>query len=75
MGAQRTWSGARLKAIREEKGLTFERFARLLDTSTSNVMRWEKGKVTPTANMAAALADKLEVDLNDFYENGKEEAA
>ena len=74
MAAVRTWSGARLRALREHKGLTQEEFARLVPTSLTNVSRWERGKVIPGANMLVVLADRLEVAMEELYENGKEVA-
>jgi len=71
MVATRTWSGARLREIREGMGLTIEQLSRQLEINMANISRWERGKVTPSANNAAELADRLGVDLNEFYENGK----
>lgn len=71
----RTWSGARLKALREQQGLTQEGLARAADTKLRNIPRWELNRNIPGANHVIALADALGVDPGEFYENGKEEEA
>lgn len=74
MSTARTWSGSRLKEIREREGLTREGLSHRIPTSVANIYRWERGTVTPGADMAALVADRLGVDINEFFENGKEAA-
>ena len=71
METSRTFSGARLRAIRQGRGLTIEQFARVLEMNIGNISRWERDQHIPGANQVAALADRLGVPLDEFYENGK----
>ena len=74
MASTRTWSGDLLRAHRIDKGWSQDELARAALTSQRNVWRWEKNQNVPGANMVAALAHALGVELDEFYENGKEAA-
>jgi transcriptional regulator with XRE-family HTH domain len=58
--------GQRLYELRSRKGLTQEGLARKADVTTSAVRNWEKGKRTPSLEMAVRLADALDVSLDEL---------
>lgn len=47
----------RLKELREEKNLTQHDVAKAIDTSQTNIGRWEKGTNEPSSSALIALAD------------------
>lgn len=71
MGDTRTWTGAPLRAYRDQNDLSQEGLARLIGTSLVNVSRWERNANKPTADMVAFIADRLGLPIDEFYENGK----
>lgn len=64
------WSGPRAREIREECGYIPAAVARVLDTSPSNVLRWEltddEGGSEPRASMILALAAIYGVQAEEF---------
>ena len=50
----------RIKELRQARKLTQEELARRRDVGADAVREWERGKRTPTIDMAATLADALE---------------
>ena len=58
--------GQRLYELRTREGLTQEGLARKADVTTGAVRNWEKGKRTPSFEMAIRLADALEVTLDEL---------
>ena len=56
--------GARLRAIREERGLTQKELARLAGIAEMLVSRYERGVGNPAIDTAIALARALEVSLD-----------
>ncbi len=58
--------GQRLYELRSRRGLTQEGLARKADVTTGAVRNWEKGKRTPSFEMAIRLADALEVTLDEL---------
>ena len=54
--------GEKLKAIRQEKGMTQEEFASLLGTSKQVISRYEKNQRTPKITAVHAYAKKLGID-------------
>lgn len=59
-----------LKKIREERDMSQEQLAELLNTSKQNISRYERGEVTPKITTAARFAELLGVSLNEL--NGDE---
>lgn len=55
---------ARLKQLRENKGLSQYAFANKLGLSQSAVGNWESGKRIPDAEMLCAIADYFEVSVD-----------
>lgn len=51
--------GDRLRRLRERQGLTQEELARLLETNTGTVSRWERGIGNPQALQLVQLAETL----------------
>lgn len=64
------WSGPRAREIRDECGYIPAAVARALDTSPSNVLRWElteeDGGSEPRASMILALAAIYGVSADEF---------
>ena len=56
----------RIKALREEKGLTMEEFCKdfCIEVNKSTVSRWEKGKVEPYLSTAVELSKYYDVSLD-----------
>lgn len=54
----------RLKELREEKGLTQTEVATAIGGSQSNLAKWEKEKVEPTADAICKLADFFNVSTD-----------
>lgn len=61
--------GAKLRALREEAGLSRERLARLADVSTETVRKIEQGATTsPELFTFAALMDHFDASLEDVLD-------
>ena len=54
----------RLLELREERNLTQADVANAINTSITNIGRWEKGLNEPTANYLIQLADYFDVSLD-----------
>lgn len=68
--------GARVRALREEQGLTAEKLAYGVDFSKGQLSTIEKGLAVPTAATLAVLAEGLEVlplDLLTFPQDSPRE--
>jgi transcriptional regulator with XRE-family HTH domain len=65
------FSGSRLRDARRQTGLSREQLAVRAGISMSALCSYEQGRVIPTVNTGAALAEVLGVDLGELlYENG-----
>ena len=60
----------RLKAFREQGGLTREQLAQCLQVPTEQVEAWESGAEEPTASQLVALADALGTDAGTLLLSG-----
>ena len=58
--------GQRLSELRRRAGLTQEGLARAAEVGTDAVRKWERGKRTPSFEMAIKLADALNVSLDEL---------
>lgn len=58
--------GARLRAIRDKRGLTQQQLADRLHTYPPRISQYESGVVVPEAETLAALAQALEVSLDEL---------
>lgn len=54
----------RLKELREEKGLTQNEIATAIETSQTNIARWEKGKNEPSYIYLVKLSDFFNCSLD-----------
>ena len=59
--------GLRLRAIRNQQGLTQEQLAELLDRSTDTVSSMERGINLPTLETLFRLNEKLGIPLRDLF--------
>lgn len=60
--------GARLRALREERGLTQAQLASLCRKSVETVSNFERGKTLPSILTLVDLADRLDVPLQQFFD-------
>ena len=60
--------GARLRALREARGLSQERLAARAEVSTATVRRTELGHYEPTLSSLRAIARALGVSLSELIE-------
>ena len=56
--------GKRIKEIREEKGLSQDKLADMLDTSQGTISSWETGRCLPYTYSLIVLAEVLNVSLD-----------
>ena len=56
--------GARLRALREEKGLTLEQVANSVGTTKVSIGRYEKDEREPKSEMLNLLADFFDVSVD-----------
>ena len=66
MNQQKT--GAFLKCLRKEKGLTQEQLAERFYVSSRTVSRWETGSNMPDVGMLIELADFYDVDIREIID-------
>ena len=59
--------GSKLKALREEKGLTIKKLAELTGCTTSMISQIEHGKSEPSISMLKKIANALQVNIVDFF--------
>ena len=60
--------GALLKKIRNEKGLTQEQFAEVVNVSNRTVSRWENGNNMPDLDILIQISDYYEIDLRELLD-------
>jgi len=61
-------TGALLKSLRKEKGLTQEQLAERLNVSARTVSRWETGTNLPDLDLLIILSDFYEVEIRSLIE-------
>lgn len=62
--------GHKVKALREEKGLTLDQLAKLAKIDTSTLWRYESGDIrNPSLNVLANLCDALNVSITSFFDD------
>lgn len=59
--------GARLKALREDKGLSQEGIARVFNISTSSWTKYEQGIRTPSDEMKIEIAKFFETTVQAIF--------
>jgi class 3 adenylate cyclase len=62
----------RLRLLREERGWTTDRLAKLLDVSRSTIEAIEKGKYSPTLVLASAMARLFGGRIEDIFPNSQQ---
>ena len=61
-------TGAFLKELRKQKGLTQEQVAEMVHVSNRTVSRWENGYNLPDLDVLMELADYYAVDLRSILD-------
>ena len=56
--------GDRLKALRESRGFTHQELANSLDIGSAQIWRYEAGKISPTAEVLARMAQVFDVSVD-----------
>ena len=59
--------GSNIANIREQKGMTQYKFAKLLLMEQSNLARIEKGEINTTVKTLLKISDALEVDITKLF--------
>ena len=72
MAAIKELIGARIKSIRDAKGMTQERLAEVMDINSKYLSNIERGKENPTLDMLIKLANALEVEMWEMFDFGHE---
>lgn len=65
---RRRFSGAKLRQLREAKGLSLEAVALPAGTTRTTIDRYERGEGEPDASVLFAIAECLGVKLDALYE-------
>lgn len=63
-------TGALIKALRTEKGLTQSQLADMLSVSDRTVSKWETGRGCPDVSLLSALSEILGVDIEQILKGG-----
>lgn len=64
----RTFSGRKLCEARNRRGWRHEHVAVRINRSSMTLREYESGRIMPPADIVGALADALEVSVDDLYE-------
>lgn len=64
---------SRIKAIRQERGLTQDEFGKLFKATKGNVSLWEKGTVFPNNERLKMIADLGSISVNDLLYGSESE--
>lgn len=59
--------GRRLKAIRNQKGLTLKELGYRIDKDPQSISRVEMGDINPTYLYLLAICEGLEISLSDLF--------
>ena len=59
--------GLHVRKIREQKGLSMRELAAILDVEYNQVYRIETGKINTSISMVHALAEGLDVSVQDLF--------
>jgi transcriptional regulator with XRE-family HTH domain len=63
----RSFSGVRLRSLREAANLRREALAVAVDRSFSSVVKWERDENVPTARDLGCIAEALGCGVEEFY--------
>lgn len=58
--------GIRLKALREQRGLSMMAFGAAIGTSASRIKDWEKGKNAPSAAWIAKISERFTISTDEL---------
>ncbi|MCW1928481.1 helix-turn-helix domain-containing protein [Bhargavaea beijingensis] len=58
--------GMRLKALREQKGLSMLAFGKEIGTSASRIKHWEEGKSAPSASWIVTICERFGVSAESL---------
>jgi len=58
-----------LRMHRNDKSLTLQQLADMTGLTAASISKIENGKVSPSIHTLKMLADKLEINITDFFEN------
>ena len=64
--------GARIRSLREAKGMTQERLAEVMDINAKYLSNIERGKENPTLDMLIKFVDALGVEMCEIFDFGHE---
>ena len=59
-------TGANIRRLREQRGLTQEQLGKMVDVSRSTITQWERGWTTPRMGNVQLLAGALGVSTADI---------
>lgn len=65
--------GRRIKNIRLSKGLTLDGVGKILKADTSNICRWENGKMLPSKNRIYKISKFAGITVNQLLYGGSEQ--
>ena len=63
--------GGRIAALRKARGMTQKELAESLHISDKSVSRWERGETAPDLSLLPALAEQLDVSLDELLSGRK----
>ncbi|MFJ8935376.1 helix-turn-helix domain-containing protein [Streptomyces sp. NPDC102365] len=72
--ASRVFSGARLKAIRKEEGLTGGQLAVRIGVTQAAISGWENGHWLPNIDNLVRLTDALDCRIDDLFQGARDVA-
>ena len=59
--------GARVRTLREARGLTQDQLAEMIGVDTQTVQRMERAKISPALSRVLAVASALDVAIADLF--------
>lgn len=72
MASKKELIGARIRSLREAKGITQEGLAEVMDINAKYLSNIERGKENPTLDMLIKFTDALEVEMWEIFDFGHE---
>ena len=72
MATKKELIGARIRSIREAKGLTQEKLAEVMDINSKYLSNIERGKENPTLDMLIRFTEALKVEMWEMFDFGHE---
>lgn len=65
---RRKWLGERIKALREQQGLSQRKLALMIGSNQTHIWQIENGTVNVGLDILCRLADALEVNVRDLID-------